>query len=61
MSTLLMSAVRSVFAPVGALRDCPPGCRTETTCSGGVLLRRECCVRIDCAVTCSAWSPAGSC
>ena len=61
MSTLLMSAVRSVFAPVSALRDCQPGCAYETTCSGGLLLRRQCCVRTDCGVSCGAWTHVGSC
>lgn len=61
MSTMIMSAVRSVFAPVNALRDCPPDCRFETSCSGGVLLRRQCCYRTDCVYQCGSWSQVGSC
>ena len=61
MSTLLMSAVRSVFAPVSASPLCDPNCEFETTCSGGLLLRRQCCFRPDCSRQCGAWTQIGSC
>lgn len=61
MSTMLMSAVRSVFAPVNAVRECDPGCVFETTCSGGLLLRRQCCFQANCTRTCGAWMQVGSC
>lgn len=61
MATMLMSAVKSVFAPVSAVRDCPPDCQFETICSGGLLLRRQCCFRPDCVYQCGAWQQVGSC
>lgn len=61
MPTILMSAVRSVFAPRSAVRECSPDCRYETTCSGGTLLRRQCCYRPDCTYYCSAWQQIGAC
>ncbi|WP_267896768.1 hypothetical protein [Jiangella anatolica] len=43
------------------MRECSPDCRYETVCSGGVLLRRQCCYRPDCSYYCGAWQQIGAC
>ncbi|TDE01808.1 hypothetical protein [Jiangella asiatica] len=62
MTRTLSAAVKSVFAPTIALRDCPPDCRYEYMCdANGRYYRRQCCFRPDCVYVCESWTLIGSC